>query len=315
LVIVYTFHHNSYKLHFITETMEETKFIWFNGKLVKWEDAKIHVLSHALHYGSGVFEGIRAYKTKKGPAVFRLKEHVKRLFSSAESLFMVLKYSQEDIIKAIKETVKSNGLEEGYIRPIIFYGYGKMGLNPNGADIDVAIAVWPWGSYIGESAKVKISNIMRIDPKSLKADKKVCGHYVNSILASLEAKKQGYDEAILLDSKGNVAEGPGENVFIIKDKKIFTPTLNHQILPGITRDSIIKIAKDLGYEVIEKDIKVSELKEADEIFFTGTAAEVTPISKLDNKEIGIGPITLKLKEKYMDIVRGKAGYEEWRDYV
>jgi len=295
--------------------MQETEFIWFNGKLVKWKNAKIHVLSHALHYGSGVFEGIRVYKTKKGSAVFRLKEHVKRLFSSAESLFMNVKYSEEDIVQAVKETVRANGLEEGYIRPIIFYGYGKMGLDPTGAEIDVAIAVWPWGAYIGDAAKVKTSSFIRIHFKSLKADKKVCGHYVNSILASLEAKKQGYNEAILLDSEGFVAEGPGENIFMVKNNKIFTPPLNKQILPGITRDSIIRIAKDLGYEVKETNLTLKDLKEADELFFTGTAAEVTPIVKLDEKEFKKGHITLRLKEKYLDVVKGEAGYEEWLDYV
>jgi len=295
--------------------MEETEFIWFNGKLVKWNEARIHVLSHALHYGSGVFEGIRVYKTQRGRAVFRLKEHVKRLFSSAESLFMNLKYSEEEIVKAVKETVRANGLEEGYIRPIIFYGYGKMGLDPEGADIDVAIAVWPWPAYIGDSAKVKTSSFIRIHPKSLRADKKVCGHYVNSILSSLEAKKQGYDEALLLDSEGLVAEGPGENIFMIKEGKIYTPPLKHQILPGITRDSVIKIARGLGIEVEEKDLKLEDLKEADELFFTGTAAEVTPIVKLDDKEFEKGHVTLSLKEKYLDVVKGKAGYEEWLDYI
>ena len=295
--------------------MQETEFIWMNGKFVKWEDAKIHVLTHALHYGSGVFEGIRVYKTNKGAAIFRLKEHVKRLFDSAESLFMKIPYSQEDIEEAIKETVKINKLEEGYIRPIVFYGYGKMGLDPKGAKIEVAIAVWPWPSYIGDSAKVAVSSFVRISPKSLKADKKVCGHYINSILASLEAKEKGYDEALLLDSEGKVAEGPGENIFLVKEGKIKTVPLRGQILPGITRDSVIKIAKDLGYEVLEEDISLEELKQADELFFTGTAAEVTPITQLDDKEFKIGEITKNLKKNYLDIVRGKEGYEGWLEYV
>lgn len=296
--------------------MEETEKIWLNGKLVDWKDAKIHVLSHALHYGSGVFEGIRVYKTDKGSAIFRLKEHVKRLFDSASVFGMKLNYSKEEIEEAIKETVRSNNLEEGYIRPIIFYGYGKMGLNPHGAEIDTAIAVWPWGAYIGESAKVMTSSFVRIHPNSLKADAKVTGHYVNSILASLEAKEKGFDEALLLDYEGRVAEGSGENIFLVKNKKIKTPALKSQILPGITRDSMIKIAKDFGYEVIEEDATLEELKEADELFFTGTAAEVTPIIQLDDKCFKIGKITLKLREKYLDTVRGKdKKYENWLSYV
>lgn len=296
--------------------MQETEFIWFNRKLVRWQEAKVHVLSHALHYGSGVFEGIRVYKTEKGSAIFRLKEHIRRLFDSALCLYMEVPYSEEEIINAVKETVKANKLGEGYIRPIIFYGYGKMGLNPEGAKIDTAIAVWPWPAYIGESAKVMTSSFIRIHPKSLKADKKVCGHYINSILASLEAKEKGYDEALLLDYNGNVAEGPGENIFVVKDKKIKTPPLKGQILPGITRDSIIEIARDLGYNVKEKDIKLEKLKEADELFFTGTAAEVTSIVLLDEKKFEIGEITKKLKEKYLDVVRGKdKEYEKWLSYV
>ncbi len=295
--------------------MEETELIWMNGSFVKWQDANVHVLTHGLHYGSGVFEGIRVYKTDKGPAVFRLKDHVKRLFDSASSLYMKIPYSKQEITDAIKETVKVNKLEEGYIRPIIFYGYGKMGLDPKGAELNAAIAVWPWGAYIGDSAKVCTSSFIRIHPKSLKADKKVCGHYVNSIHASLEAKEKGFDEALLLDCEGKVAEGPGENIFLVKKGKIKTVALKRQILSGITRDSVIKIAKDLGYEVEEGDITLEELKQADELFFTGTAAEVTPIVQLDDKTLEKGEITGKIKEKYLDIVHGKAGYEEWLDYI
>lgn len=296
--------------------MEQTEFIWFNGKLVKWNEAKVHVLTHALHYGSGVFEGIRIYKTPRGAAVFRLKEHIERLFDSADSINMKIPYSQEEIIKAIKETIKANNLEEGYIRPIAFFGYGKMGLDPFGAEINVAIAVWPWPAYIGDSAKVKTSSFIRIHPKSLKADKKVCGHYINSILASLEAKKQGYDEALLLDFEGNVAEGPGENIFLVKNGKIKTPALGGQILPGITRDSVIKIAKDMNIEVEEGEVKLDELKEADELFFTGTAAELTPIIKLDDKEFKIGEITEKLKKKFLQVVHGEnEEYFSWLEFI
>jgi len=296
--------------------MEETKFIWMNGKLVKWQDAKIHVLAHALHYGSGVFEGIRVYKTDKGPAVFRLKEHVKRLFDSAKSLFMDVPFSEKEIIAAVKKTIKENGLEEGYIRPLIFYGYGKMGLDPKGASVDVIIAVWPWPKYLSEEIKVKISPFIRIHPKSLNAEKKVCGHYVNSILAGVEAKRDGYDEALLLDYEGKVAEGPGENIFMVKNGEIKTPRVVGQILPGITRDSVMQLAKDLGLKVEEGDVTVEELKEADELFFTGTAAEVTGIVKLDDKEFKKGEITSKLREKYLDIVKGKdEKYFNWLDFV
>jgi len=296
--------------------MQETEFIWMDGKLIPFKDAKIHVLTHALHYGSAVFEGIRVYKTNKGPAVFRLKEHIKRLIDSANSLFMKVPYSNEEIENAIIQTIKENKIVEGYIRPIIFYGFGKMGLDPRGAQINIVIAVWPWGKYLGDSVKVKTSPYMRIHPKSLKADKKVCGHYVNSTLASLEAKEQGYDEALLLDYKGNVAEGPGENIFLIKDNKLKTPKLDHQILPGITRDAVMQIAKDLGYSVEETDINPDELVEADELFFTGTAAEITFISKLDKKEFEKGKISKQIKNKFLDIVHGRdEKYKEWLRYL
>lgn len=299
--------------------MEKTDFIWFNGKLVNWEDAKIHVLVHALHYGSAVFEGIRFYKTEKGPAVFRLREHMARLVKSAKVLDMKLPFSQEQLEKATLETISKNKIDAGYIRPIAFFGYGKMGLNPAGAPVDVVIAIWPWGSYLGEEAvKVKISKYMRIHPKSLVSDAKVSGHYVNSILASLEAKADGFHECILLDYSGEIAEGPGENIFIVNDGKIFTPPLGN-ILPGITRNSITTIAKDLGMNVAEKRISVDELKSADEAFFTGTAAEVTAIASVDNNKIGngsIGPITKRVKEIFLDAVHGKnKKFESWLSYV
>ncbi|MEM4182087.1 MAG: branched-chain amino acid transaminase [Candidatus Pacearchaeota archaeon] len=300
--------------------MEKTKFIFLNNKFVSWEEAKIHILSHALHYGSGAFEGIRCYKTEKGPAIFRLKEHVERMFKSFEIFEAEIPYSKEEVEKYIKETVKINNLEEGYIRPIIFFGYGEMGLkNLKNCEINLAIACWPWGSYLGDKPiKVKVSKIKRISPSSLKTEAKICGHYVNSILASLEIKKEGYDEAILLDDKENIAEGPGENIFIVKSEKIFTPKLG-PILPGITRDSVIKISKDLGYEVIEKDISLEELFSCDEAFFTGTAAEVTPIGSINDKIIKkgeIGEITKKIRDNYLDIVKGKnKKYENWLVYI
>ena len=298
--------------------MKETEFIWMDGKLVPWKDAKIHVLTHTLHYGLGAFEGIRFYETDKGPAVFRLKDHTKRLFNGAKKALMEVPYSEEEINNAILETIRKNNIKAGYIRPIFFYGYGKMGLDPHGAPVNVSIAVWPWGSYLGDEAvKVMTSSFTRIHPKSTYADCKFCGHYVNSILASCEAKEKGYTEALLLNAEGFVEEGPGENIFYAKDGKIYTPPLGN-VLPGITRKSIIQIAKDEGIEVEEKDIKLDDVYGADEAFFTGTAAEVTAIASIDDKKIGEapGPLTKKLKELFMDIVHGKnEKYKDWLSYV
>jgi len=299
--------------------MQETELIWMDGKLVKWKEAKIHVLTHTFHYGGGVFEGIRFYETDKGPAVFRLKDHTDRLFRSAKAFEMKIPFTKEEINKATLETIKKNKVNAGYIRPIVYFGYGKMGLNPKGAPVNVSIAVWPWGAYLGEEAvKVKIPKIIRIHPKTTDPDAKICGNYANSILASLEIKREGYDEALLLDYKGNIAEGPGENIFIVKDGKISTPPLGN-ILPGITRKSIIQVAKDEGIEVEEKVITVDEVKAADELFFTGTAAEVTSIKQVDETTIGngkVGPITEKLKAIFLDIVHGKnEKYKSWLTYV
>ena len=298
--------------------MEETEFIWMDGKFVAWKDAKIHVLTHTLHYGAGVFEGIRFYKTDKGPAVFRLKEHIERMYKSADCIKMKIPFSKEDFIKAIIETVKKNKVHAGYIRPICFFGYGKMGLNPEGAPVNCSIAVWPWGKYLGEDAvKVKTSKYIRIHPKSTHADAKITGHYVNSILASIEAKDAGYNEALLLNAEGFVEEGPGENFYIVKDGKIITPPLGN-ILPGITRKSVMQIAKDEGVDVIEKNIKLKDVYSADEAFFTGTAAEVSAIESIDGKKIGNkapGPITTKIRDLFMDIVHGKnKKYESWLSY-
>lgn len=298
--------------------MKETEFIWMDGKFVKWKDAKIHVLCHSLHYGLGVFEGIRFYETDKGPAVFRLKDHTKRLFDGANKAMMKVPYSEGEINKAILDTIRKNKITNGYIRPIFFYGYRKMGLDPHGAPVNCSIAVWPWGSYLGEEAvKVMTSTFTRIHPRSTHADCKFCGHYVNSILASCEAKEKGYNEALLLNAEGFIEEGPGENFYIVKDGKIITPPLGN-ILPGITRKSIIQIAKDEGIEVEEKNIKLDDVYNADEAFFTGTAAEVSAIASIDDKKIGEapGPITTKLKRIYMDVVHGKnKKYEGWLSYV
>jgi len=301
-----------------------TKFIWMDGKLVPWEKANVHVLTYTLHYGMGVFEGIRCYKTVKGPAVFRLTDHMQRLENSAKFVGIELPYSVEELIKGVRETIKANKIEECYIRPIAFYGYGIMGLNPEGSEVNVAIAVWPWGTYLGEEGlekgiRAKISPWLRIHPRILPPQAKVVANYANSILAKVDALQSGYNEAILLNIDGNVAEGPGENVFIVKDGKLISPPASSGALVGITRDSIIKIASDEGISFEEYDFKPNELYAADEAFFTGTAAEVTPIREVDGKPIGSGkrgPITEKLQRIFFNTVRGKEPkYEFWLDYV
>lgn len=301
-----------------------TKLIWMNGKLVPWEKANVHVLTHTLHYGMGVFEGIRCYKTAKGPAVFRLKDHMKRLENSAKLVGMKLPYSVERLVKAAKDTIKANEIEECYVRPIVYYGYGVMGLNPEGSKVDVAIAVWPWGTYLGEEGlergiRAKISPWVRIHPRIHPSQAKLVANYANSILAKVDALKSGYDEAILLNMDGNVAEGPGENLFIVKKGKLVTPPLSSGALGGITRASVIKIAGDEGIGFKEQDISKQELYAADEAFFTGTAAEVTPIREVNDKPIGDGkrgPITERLQCLFFNAVRGKEPkYEAWLDHV
>lgn len=300
----------------------EVKKIWMNGKLVDWADAKIHVLTHALHYGSGVFEGIRAYETDKGTAVFRLTDHIKRLFRSAKIYRMDLPYTVEELVEAVKETIKANELKSCYIRPIAFRGYGEMGLYPMKAPVEVSIAVWPWGAYLGEEGikngvKAKISSYQRISPNALPPAAKATGQYINSILAKLEVTEIGYDEAIMLDHQGFVSEGPGENIFIIRDGVIYTPPTSASVLEGLTRDSIMKIARDLGYSLFEQNIVRSDLYLADEIFFTGTAAEIVPIREVDNRFIGEpGSITQTLQNKFYAIVKGKEEkYLDWLEYV
>jgi branched-chain amino acid aminotransferase len=302
--------------------IEEGEKIWMNGDLVDWKDANIHVLTHALHYGSGVFEGIRCYKTDEGPAVFRLKEHIARLFESGKTYFMEIPYSPNELRSATKEVISANSLEECYIRPIAFRGYGEMGLNPLNAQIDVAIAVWPWGTYLGEEGlkkgiRTRISSYQRISPKTLPPIAKATGQYLNSILAKIEVLQTGYDEAIMLDHRGMVSEGPGENIFMVKDGVIRTPPLSASILKGITRDSIMKIAGDMGLTVVEEDITLETLLHADEAFFTGTAAELTPIREIDTHEIGPpGEITRKLQDKFFGVIRGKdENYKDWLDFV
>ena len=252
--------------------MQTTEMIWKNGKLIPWAEATIHVLSHTLHYGGGAFEGIRFYDTSKGPAIFRLTDHVDRLFYSADVLKLPLSYSKEEVTNAIKEVARASKLESGYIRPIAFYGYGKLGVNPVGNPAELVIACWPWGSYLKhESVDVKTSSFIRIHPDSTVVDAKLCGHYVNGILASLELQGTHYHEALLLDSKGLITEGVGENFFMVKDGVISTPNLGG-ILSGITRNTVMKLAQHLNLKVIEADITLDEAYDADEAFFTGTAA-------------------------------------------
>ncbi len=302
--------------------IQETEKIWMNGKLIDWKEAKVHVLTHALHYGSGVFEGIRCYKTIEGPAVFRLREHIERLFASAKLHLIDIPYTVEELCTAVKEVIKANELEECYVRPIAFRGYGEMGLNPLNNPVEVAIACWPWGTYLGEEGlkrgiRAKISSFQRIAPNILPPTAKNTGQYANSILAKVESLKSGYDEAILLDYRGFVSEGPGENIFIVKNGVIYTPPEHASILKGITRDSIITIAKDLGYKVVEKELTRADLYTADEVFFTGTAAEVTPIREIDAYVIGEpGEITRKLQETFFKVTNGKIEkYKKWLDKV
>lgn len=295
--------------------MEKASKIWMDGKFVPWDKANVHILTHTLHYGGGAFEGIRFYKTKQGPAIFRLKEHINRLFYSAGTIGMKIPFTRPQLNNAIKELIILNKLQEGYIRPLVYYGYGKMGLDPRGCVVNVAIAAWQWGAYLGEKpVTTKTSRFMRIHPKSTNTEAKICGHYANSILASLDVHGQGYGEAILLDHKGNVAEGPGENIFFVKNNELITPKRGN-ILAGITRESIIEIAKKKGVRVKEKTVKLQEILKADEAFFTGTAAEVSPISHINNKKIGkksVGPITAILKETFTTIIHGEdPEYKKW----
>ncbi|MDI6799553.1 MAG: branched-chain amino acid transaminase [Actinomycetota bacterium] len=300
----------------------EVEKIWMNGKLVDWKDAKVHVLTHALHYGSGVFEGIRAYETPKGAAVFRLTEHIERLFRSAKIYRMEIPYSVEELVKAVKDIIRVNKLKSCYIRPIAFRGYGEMGLYPMKAPVDVSIAVWPWGTYLGEDGlkhgvKTCISSFERPSPNALPSAAKATGQYINSILAKLEAVDNGHAEAIMLDHRGFISEGPGENIFVVRDEVITTPPTSTSVLEGITRDSVMQIAWDMEYPVVEADLVRSDLYLADEAFFTGTAAELVPIREVDGRVIGEpGPITKKLQDKFFSILRGEdEEYMDWLELV
>jgi branched-chain amino acid aminotransferase len=302
--------------------MQETEKIWFNGELVDWADAKIHVGAHALHYGSGVFEGIRCYETAAGPAVFRLADHLERLYNSAKLLHMELPYSVEELRAASHEVIGAHGLSECYLRPIAFYGYGELGVHPGRNPIDVAIMSWPWGAYLGEEAltqgiRAKVSSWKRVGPNTIPHVSKATGIYLNSMLAVIEATQGGYDEAILLTDDGYVADGSGENIFLVKDEILSTPDLSASILPGITRDTVMEIAGALGYAVHERAIIRSDLHLADEVFMCGTAAEVTPVRSIDDHEIGPpGPITKAIQSTFFEVVRGRdERWSRWLDYA
>jgi len=293
--------------------------IWFDGKMVAWRDAKIHVLTHTLHYGMGVFEGLRAYKTQQGPAIFRLQAHTNRLFESAALMNMEIPYDSETLNQAQCAAVKENKLESAYVRPMCFYGSEGMGLRADNLRVHVMVAAWEWGAYLGQEAldngiRIRKSTFVKNDSHPSMYLAKANGNYINSMLALDEAMNKGYDEALLLDSKGNVAEGSGENIFMIKDKVLYTPTLVAS-LNGITRNTIITLAKELGYEVVETIIKIEQLYSADEVFFTGSAAEVTPIREIDDNVIGNGsrgPITEKLQTMYFDLVHGRLDiHQDW----
>jgi branched-chain amino acid aminotransferase len=291
--------------------MRETEKIWMNGELVDWADAKIHIAAHGLHYGTGVFEGIRCYETNHGPGVFRLTAHLERLHNSARLLHMELPHSLEELRLACHELVAANGLDECYLRPIAFYGYGELGVHPGTNPIDVCILSWPWGAYLGAEGqkggiRAKVSSWKRVGPNVIPHVAKATGIYLNSMLAVIEATRAGYDEAILLTDEGTVADGSGENIFVIKDEVLATPDLSASILPGITRQTIIEIAQALGYAVQEREIIRSELYIADEVFMCGTAAEVTPVRSVDDHEIGPpGPVTKAIQAAYFDAVRAR----------
>lgn len=304
--------------------LEPSEKIWKNGQLIPWKDATVHVLTHGLHYGTGVFEGIRCYGTEKGPAVFRLKDHMARLHSSAKAIQMKIPYTVDQLCEATKETISTNGLDSCYIRPISFFGVQGIGVNPMGYPVETFIVAFPMGAYLGDEGmkkgiRVHTASWQRMSVASVPATAKVCGDYLNSALAVMEAKMNGFDETIMLNDMHMVAEGSGENIFMVKDGRIMTPPVSAGILPGITRNSIMTVARDLGYHVVEQDFSRGELFLADELFFSGTAAEVTPIREVDRRQVGDGapgPITKAIQTTYLDAVKGKVEkYSHWLDPV
>ena len=299
---------------------DQSKFIWFNGKIIPWEDANIHVMSHVLHYGSAVFEGIKCYNSENGPAIFRLEDHIKRLFISGEKYGLVIPYTVNELTKACVEIVAVNDFENCYIRPIAFYGYDTLGVHPKDCPVEVAIASFFWGAYLGEDGvqngvNITVSPWKRLSLEAFPTSAKASGQYLNSMLAVQDARERGYDEALLLNQNGNIAEGSGQNIFIVKDNKVITNGENASILMGITRETIIQLSKDMGIEVQIIDITQEMLLNADEAFFTGTASEITPIASIDDVPFGDGTpgqITLQLKEKYLNIIHGRdSQYKNW----
>jgi branched-chain amino acid aminotransferase len=298
--------------------------IWMDGELVDWDKAQVHVLSHALHYGSGVFEGIRAYETARGPAVWHLDEHLRRLGRSAKLYHMDLPFSHEALVEATKEVIRANGLRSCYVRPLAFRGYGEMGVNPLNAEINVTIAVWPWGAYLGEEAleqgvRIKISSWRRNSQNSLPSAAKASGQYINSVLAKVESLKAGYDEAIMLNEAGHITDGSGENVFVVRDGILITPPTSAGCLDGITRNTVITLAREAGYTVEEANLVRTDLYNADECFFTGTAAELTPIREVDDRVVGEGhrgPVTKELQGAFFATTKGEnEAHPDWLTYV
>jgi branched-chain amino acid aminotransferase len=304
--------------------VDQADLIWHNGELVAWEDAKVHVLTHGLHYGTGVFEGVRAYDTAGGPGIFRHQDHINRLFKSAQLYYMPIPYTPDEIRRATHDLLIANGLRECYIRPIAYRGYGTMGLYPLEAPVEVSIAAWPWGAYLGEDSgehgiRAKVASWRRLPSDSVNPQAKATGTYLNSVLAKIEATKAGYEEAILLDPQGYVCEGSGENIFLVSDGKLLSPSLASGALDGITRRSLIQIAKDHDIEIVERLVARAELYLAEEVFMTGTAAELVPIREIDDHVIGDGgrgPVTTVLQRVFQDALHGRdARYAEWLDVV
>ena len=301
---------------------ETAEKIWMNGDLVDWDDATVHVLTHTLHYGNGVFEGIRAYETDTGPAVFQLRPHIERLFQSAKILFIDIPWTVDQLVEGVLDTVRVNGFSSCYIRPLVYLGYGEMGLNPLDCKVEVSISCWPWGAYLGDESlekgvRLMISSWQRHDPNAMPPAAKGVGHYVNSQMAKVQAIKSGYEEAILLSPQGHVSECTGENLFIVREGKIITPPSSAGALEGITQKTVRKIAEDLDIPYIQGNILRSDLYIAEEAFLSGTAAEIVPIRSVDDREIGDrGPITKAIQEVYFDVVRGKRPeYESWNEHV
>jgi branched-chain amino acid aminotransferase len=302
----------------------EVEKIWMDGELVDWHEAKIHVLSHALHYGSGVFEGIRAYETSRGAAIWHLEEHLKRLFRSAKLYHLDIPYSMEAVGQGMKDVIRANGLNSCYVRPLVIRGYGEMGVNPLNAPVNVIIAVWPWGAYLGEDAleqgvRIKISSWRRNSQNALPSSAKATGQYINGVLAKVESLKAGYDEAIMLNEQGFITDGSGENVFIVRGGELTTPPTSAGCLDGITRGSVIRIAQDLGYRVHQENLVRTDLYNADECFFAGTAAELTPIREVDDRVVGEGhrgPVTKELQGAFFAATKGETEkYAHWLTYV